>query len=113
MPEVNTEVFQIFLNWMKRRVGKNKKVILILDNANWHTTEKLLWGNITPLYLPTYSPDLNPIERIWLNMKETFFKLFMALNREELINRLSIALKYFGNNPQLCKSICGGTAKNE
>ena len=39
--------------------------ILILDQAGWHTTEKLkLPENLSLLYLPPYSPELNPVEQV-------------------------------------------------
>jgi transposase len=44
---------------------RNKKVILVLDNASWHKAKSLNWHHIEPVYLPPYSPDFNPIERFW------------------------------------------------
>ncbi len=39
---------------------------MILDRAGWHRSQGLLVpGNITLLELPSYSPELNPVERIW------------------------------------------------
>ena len=38
--------------------------IFIMDNASWHKAGRLKWGNIKPVYLPPYSPELNPIERL-------------------------------------------------
>ncbi len=62
---VNTESFQIFLDHMQKEIGSGR-VVMIMDNASWHKTKALRWGRIEPLYLPPYSPDFNPIERIWL-----------------------------------------------
>ena len=107
IPEINKITFQIFLEELKKHKTE-KQMILILDNASWHKTISLNWGEITPLFLPAYSPDLNPIERIWLNMKNKFFLCFTAINYKSLRRRLTKALKYFINNPDICKSICGG-----
>jgi transposase len=39
---------------------------LLLDRAGWHTTGKLnMPKNITPIFLPSRSPELNPVENIW------------------------------------------------
>ena len=50
--------------------------ILILDNASYHIsqgTEKFpVPENVKLLYLPTYSPDFNPIERLWKYFKDEF-----------------------------------------
>ncbi len=40
-----------------------------MDNASWHKRKTTHWHNWQPMYLPPYSPDLNPIERIWLTIK--------------------------------------------
>jgi transposase len=47
--------------------------ILIVDNATWHRRKSTNWHRWQPKYLPPYSPDLNPIERIWLTMKARWF----------------------------------------
>jgi transposase len=44
------------------------------------------------LYLPPYSPDLNPIERLWLLIKAEWFADFVAKSRDDLIERLDKAL---------------------
>jgi len=108
MPEMNAITFQIFLDEMQQYISSNKKVIMIMDNAAWHKAKELKWGRIEPMYLPPYSPDYNCIERIWLNMKESFFKTFVAAIYDELEDKLMTALKYYHNNPKVCKSICGG-----
>jgi transposase len=108
MPYVDANIFQIFLNEMSENIGEKEKVVMILDNATWHKARGLDWGRITPVYLPPYSPDLNPIERIWLYMKKSFFSLFCAKHIDQLTERLILALRFFIFNPDVCKSICGG-----
>ena len=50
---------------------KDKKILIILDNASWHkkavrlSAEDPLYKNVQFLFLPPYSPDYNPIERVW------------------------------------------------
>lgn len=106
MPWVDTMIFQIFLDEMQNWVG-NKRVIMIVDNATWHKAKRLNWGKIEPMYLPAYSPDLNPIERIWLSLKNNFFSEFVAKDWTELECHLTEALRFFHLNHDVCKSICG------
>jgi len=106
MPFVNTQTFQIFIDEMQKNIGR-KKAVLILDNASWHKARSLNWGRITPIFLPPYSPDFNPIERIWLVLKNSFFSTFFAKTHDELSQRLEFALRYFIFNREVCKSICG------
>jgi len=87
------DVFQAFLDEANRCLDfQRERQVLVLDNASWHHRKNLRWGRFEPLYLPPYSPDLNPIERLWLLIKREWFTDFVAKNREELIERLDKAL---------------------
>ena len=67
---VDSDRFQAFLDEANKCVADTRKInVLILDNASWHKKKTLDWGVFEPMFLPPYSPDLNPIERIWLVMK--------------------------------------------
>ena len=47
--------------------------MLILDQAGWHTTTKLIvLKNITLLPLPPRSPELNPVENIWQYIRDNW-----------------------------------------
>ena len=64
MPFVNSDIFQCFIDEFNKAVDRNNKNLVILDNATWHKTKRLEWGILEPIYLPTYSPDLNPVEEL-------------------------------------------------
>jgi hypothetical protein len=61
----------LHLRWISEHVralpgGDLVQVVLVLDQAGWHTSPKLeVPENITLLHLPSYSPELNPIENLW------------------------------------------------
>jgi transposase len=70
LPKANTECMNFFLQELAKEFA-NKKVILIVDGAGWHKSNNLLVPqNIKLVYLPPYSPELNPIERLWLYIKK-------------------------------------------
>ncbi len=52
------------------------------------------------MYLPPYSPDLNPIERIWLVMKAKWFNNHVCRNVDQLIERLDQAILEVINDPR-------------
>jgi transposase len=66
---------EFFEDWFKSRLLKSvpKGVTLIMDNASFHRKKKLRnlarRHGMKLLFLPPYSPDFNPIEHTWANMK--------------------------------------------
>jgi transposase len=105
---VDTDVFQFFLDEMAKAVPKTQGVrqILVLDNASWHKAARVDWHHFEPKFLPGYSPDFNPIERLWLRLKADWFWDFIARTPEELSDRLCTALKNFIDQPAKTASIC-------
>ncbi len=89
----DSATFQVFLDEANRSISfSRRRNLLIMDNASWHKVKSLRWGNFEPLFLPAYSPDLNPIEKLWLVIKAEWFADFIAKNRPDLIARLDNAL---------------------
>ena len=52
----------------------------------------ITWHHFEYKFLPSYSPDFNPIERLWLRLKADYFADFIARTKQELIDRLCFAL---------------------
>ncbi len=68
LPTVTAEVFTIALAHFAQAVGAGptKRVLLVLDQAGWHTSKELVVPEgIHLLFLPPYSPELQPCERLW------------------------------------------------
>jgi transposase len=105
---VDTDVFQFYLDEMAEAVAKEpaKRQLLVMDNASWHKAARLNWHHFEPVYLPAYSPDFNPIERLWLRLKADWFWDFIARTEQELSDRLCLALRSFINDPPKTSSIC-------
>ena len=68
MPSVNTEAFQSVLERFASSTGagREREIVLVLDGAGWHTTPQLCCPEgVTLVFLPPYSPELQPAERLW------------------------------------------------
>ena len=73
LPHVNTEAMQLFLDRFSRMIGEDEHVAMVLDRAGWHAAKALVVpANVTLVPLPPYAPELNPVERVWLHLKERF-----------------------------------------
>jgi transposase len=108
IPRSNTSIFRIFLDSANADIiFERKRNILILDNAPWHKSKSLNWDRFEPVFLPPRSPDLNPIERLWLMMKEEWFTAFYAKSRQELIDRMIPALNWVIDRKELNKKMWG------
>ena len=96
MPECNTNIFQLFLDAFSLRLEDEFNIIM-LDNGAFHKAKKLsIPHNIALLFIPPYSPELNPAEKIWWKMKRAFTgKLHKSLDNvsefiKEQVNILSM-----------------------
>ncbi|NJM80102.1 MAG: IS630 family transposase [Flavobacterium sp.] len=92
LPYCNGDNFQIFLNELSNKNTAEFKVI-ILDNGAFHKGKSLIIPeNIALIFLPPYSPELNPAELVWLNMKrKTTNKIYKTM--EELKLKLDEIVK--------------------
>lgn len=102
---VDTSVFQFFLDHLAAQT-EGREVLLVLDNASWHKTNALNWHHLNALYLPPWSPDLNPIERLWRWIKDKHFTNWHTKTRVERQDRLTGALLELMENPERVQSVC-------
>ena len=60
---------------------------MVLDGAGWHLSRALaVPANITLVVLPPYSPELNPVERVRLHLRERFLSLRILPSTEAIID---------------------------
>ena len=83
LPTVNVEIFSRALAVFAEEVGAgpDKPIVLVLDRAGWHSSAQLtLPEGIHLVFLPPYSPEVQPAERLW------------PLSNEPLANRVFTSL---------------------
>ena len=75
------------LRFISEQVGSEAHVILVLDQAGWHVAKALkVPENISLLYLPAYSPELNAIERLWGYLKSHYLSNRVYTGYDDLLN---------------------------
>jgi transposase len=104
MPYCNAETFQCFLEYISVQNPEEFK-ILLLDNGAFHHAKKLnLPDNMALLFLPPYSPELNPAEKMWRYFKDRV-SMIAYNNLEMLQNQISDIIQNLTTST--VKSICG------
>jgi transposase len=104
MPHCNTTTFQHFLDYVAIQNPQEFK-ILILDNGTFHHAKSLnIPNNIALIFLPPYSPELNPAEKMWRYFKDRI-SMIAYNNLEMLQDKISEIIKNL--NTATVKSICG------
>lgn len=107
LPVVTAEAMSIFLEEVARRHPEDI-ILMFLDGAGWHRAHDLaVPENIRLEALPPYSPQLNPVEHIWEEIREKWFanEVFNSLDAVE--DRLVEALVDLENDRNSVASITG------
>lgn len=111
--ECSAAAMSIHLTLISQAIEAGKHAIIIMDQAPWHSNAKRelqIPSNITILDLPPYSPELNPVERLWLWLKKNHLSNRIIKNGEDL---LELGCQIWNTlNPDLVKSICRTSYQN-
>lgn len=103
LPYCSNQTFQIFLNEFSKERADELKVI-ILDNGAFHKAKALIIPvNIILIFLPPYSPELNPAEKMWQKIKRDFTNKFFT-SLDQLSEFISESVCGLSNG--MVKSIC-------
>ena len=71
LPQVSTAAMNEFLAQFAATLAEDEHAVLVLNRAGWHRAKALVIpSNVTLVWLPPYSPQLNPVERLWLYLRE-------------------------------------------
>lgn len=81
-------------------------LVMQLDQAGWHQAEGLVVPeNIRLLPQPAYSPELNPVEHIWEDLREQQFPNAAAASLDEVIDRLCAGLNQLEADPMSLRAM--------
>jgi transposase len=105
LPHINSTCMQLFLNEVATR-HPGERLVMILDGAGWHKASALkVPENMRLVYLPPYSPELNPVEHIWDELREKAFGNLAFNTLDALEDRLETSLRAMEQDHQRIKSI--------
>jgi len=105
LPYANTVCMQLFLDELSKTYIEDY-ILLVCDRASWHTTGKLcIPKNIKLIFIPPATPEMNPMEQIWTNLRSVGFcnEIFSTLSK--VVDRLCDTINSLTNST--VKSIMG------
>jgi hypothetical protein len=71
LPYAETDTMNAYLADFSRNLPSDEHALMVLDRAGWHQSKSLnIPSNVTLLYLPPYSPELNPAELLWWQARD-------------------------------------------
>ena len=105
LPDMDTTCMQIFLDAVSTQF-QHEYIAMVIDGAPNHRSQYLkVPDNMTLIFLPPYSPELNPKENIWDEIREKIFKNYALKSMRQVERKLCDAALYIDKNPSLVRSI--------
>ena len=107
MPEVSEQATSIFLREVSGR-HPDEFILMIMDGAGWHKAKGLsVPENMALIFLPPYSPELNPVEHIWDSIRENGFRNEVFNSIEAVEDQLMRSLATLEKEPVSVANMTG------
>jgi transposase len=106
MPWCDTRAMNEHLLEISGEVDPGAHAVLILDQAGWHSSAKLIVPkNITLLFLPPRSPELNPVENVWQFMRDNWLSNRIFTSYDDIVDHCCEAWNKLIDQPWKIMSI--------
>ncbi|MFO1352145.1 MAG: IS630 family transposase [Gammaproteobacteria bacterium] len=105
LPDIRTACLERFLVELSRRHA-DTHILLWADGAGSHKAQALtVPANLTLKHLPPYSPELNPVENLWDELREKTFKNLAFDSLDAVEDTLAQGLRRLEKTPDIVRSI--------
>ena len=107
MPYCNTDCMNVFMRELSV-LYPDDDILLVMDGASWHKANRMqVPNNIELFFLPPYTPEMNPIEQIWTEIRKRGFRNEIFVSLEKVVDRLCQTIRSLSNSTVM--SITGRT----
>lgn len=107
LPWVNAQTMSLFLAEVARRHA-NEFVLMVMDQAGWHIAGELaVPANMRLMFLPPYSPELNPAEHLWKAIRQDCFANHVFTDLDAVEDVLTAGIASLEANPTRTRSMTG------
>ena len=104
LPYAETDTMNAYLADFSRNLAPDEHALIVLDRAGWHQSKSLdIPSNVTLLYLPPYSPELNPDEMLNQDVKTNAVRRRPAATQAGMVQNLRSYLRSRQRQPCLVK----------
>jgi len=106
-PYLNTDTVNAFFREFEKEIDPDVHVVMIWDRAGFHTSHKVkVPKNVTLIGLPPYSPQLNPIEKLWQYLRHHYWSNRVYEGYDHLRQAANEAWHKVCLNPTKIKTVC-------
>ena len=107
MPVSNAASMTAHLRCISEQLDAGRHAVIVLDRAAWHTTKRLPGcHNISLMYLPPASPELNPMEQVWQQLRQDSLSNRCFDDYDDIVSSICDAWNRFTADPERVKSLC-------
>jgi hypothetical protein len=107
LPWVSAETMSLFLAEVGQR-HVDEFIVMVMDQAGWHLAADLaVPANMRLIFLPPYSPELNPAEHLWEALREECFANDVLADLDQVEHRLTAGLRSLEADPLRVRSMTG------
>ncbi len=106
-PAANTEMMNLHLAEVSTQVAPGACAVLLCDRAGWHQPggDLRLPDNIRLLHLPSYSPELNPMENVWDYLRQNKLCATVWDTYDDIVEACKVAWNWLIADPPRIRSI--------
>ncbi len=106
LPAVNADLMNLFLAHFAATLPEDVHVVIVLDGAGWHDPRALdIPKNVTLVLMPPYCPELNPVERLWLYLRDRFLSIRVLDDTDAIIDACCAAWLKLLEEPDRIRSL--------
>ena len=105
LPSADTDMMTLFLEHVSKEFA-DALIVMQVDGAGWHHAQELqLPANIRLIFQPPYSPELNPVEHVWDELREKYFANRIFASLDALEEHLCTGLNALAADPDHLRSM--------
>ena len=103
----DTSAMNGYIQDFLKHIPADEHVLMTLDRAGWHRSKALrIAENLTLLFLPAYSPELNPVELLWWQMRDKHFSNQVFETADQLDKDVGDGWCAVTCEPEIIRSLC-------